>query len=50
MNDLFEVFIFIVGLSQGVCLGYYIWAPMSTFKKGFIEGLTFSWFRKKDKK
>lgn len=32
--------------TQGVLLGYILWAPETNFKRGFIDGLTFKFLRR----
>ena len=42
-----ELYLF-VGLVIGYLIGYIIWAPDTTFKRNFVDGLTlkFIWSRK----
>lgn len=44
MDILIMVFMWL----QGYVTAYILWAPMTTFKRGFIDGLTFKfiWGRK----
>ena len=39
---------FFIGFIVGLPLGYVIWAPMTRFKRNFVDGLTFRflWRRK----
>jgi hypothetical protein len=43
MNDLFAVFMFFYGL---FC-GYLMWAPLTPFKQGVIDGMTFKFLWRK---
>jgi hypothetical protein len=44
---MFEIFLLVYVYVVGVVAGYIIWAPMTEFKRGFIDGLTFKFLRKK---
>jgi hypothetical protein len=43
-----DIALMILVWSQGLMVGYIIWAPETNFKKGFIDGLTlkFLWNKK----
>jgi len=41
MNDLLLIFIYFVGIAQGVVFGFIRWSPDSAFKQGFLDGITF---------
>ncbi len=43
MSDIEWVFVILVVWNQGVLLGYILWAPMTVFKRSFIDTLTFKW-------
>lgn len=43
MSDALWVFVIMVAWIQGFALGYILWAPMTSFKQGFINGITFKW-------
>jgi len=48
MNELLLIFIYFVGIAQGLVFGFIQWAPDSAFKQGFVDGITFKflWRRK----
>jgi hypothetical protein len=48
MNELLLIFIYFVGIVQGLVFGFIQWAPDSAFKQGFVDGITFKflWGRK----
>ena len=48
MNELLLIFIYFVGIVQGLVFGFIQWAPSSAFKQGFVDGITFKflWGRK----
>ena len=33
---------------QGMVIGYITWAPLTPFKQGLLDGLTFKFLRKKN--
>jgi len=39
MSDTEWTFVIIVAWSQGLALGYMLWAPKTPFKQGFIDGV-----------
>jgi len=39
MNDLETVLLILFVYSQGIAVGYIVWAPETPFKKGFVDGL-----------
>lgn len=41
MNELLLIFIYFVGIAQGLVFGFIQWAPNSAFKQGFVDGITF---------
>lgn len=41
MTDLEIAFYILLGWINGFLLAYIIWAPMTPFKQGFIDGLSF---------
>ena len=43
MTEFESVFLMVFMYLQGLGLGYIIWAPMTTFKQGLLDGLTFKW-------
>jgi len=47
MTETFGAFLMIVTYLIGLVTGYIIWAPMSNFKRGFVDGITlrFIWKR-----
>lgn len=47
MNDFLLIMVYLLGIFQGIAFGYMMWAPTSTFKKGFIKGMSFNFFRSK---
>ncbi len=46
MSDEWAVALIAIAWSQGVLLGYILWAPETEFKRGFIDGLTFKFLRR----
>jgi hypothetical protein len=46
MNDLFAIFMWL----NGILLGYVLWAPLTPFKQGFIDGITLKFLWDKFKK
>jgi hypothetical protein len=48
MTDLEIAVLVFLGWVNGVFLGYIIWAPLTTFKQGFVDGLSlkFLWRKK----
>jgi hypothetical protein len=48
MNELLLIFLYLLGITQGVVFGFVQWAPDSATKRSFVNGLTlkFLWGRK----
>ncbi len=42
-----DLFLYIYVYVMGFVLGYILWAPLTPFKQGFIDGLTFKFLRNK---
>jgi hypothetical protein len=40
MNEFQTVLLVLFAYLQGVVIGYIIWAPQSTFKKSFVDGIS----------
>lgn len=47
MSQLEIAFYILLVWLNGILLGYIIWAPMTSFKQGFIDGLSFKWIWKR---
>jgi hypothetical protein len=48
MDD-FEIVVLLAVVSiYGIIVGYIIWAPLTPFKQGLMDGLTFKFLRKKN--
>ena len=46
--DGFEIVVLLaVVFIHGIIIGYIIWAPLTPFKQGLMDGLTFNFLRKK---
>ena len=47
-NELMSVGMYLLGILQGVVIGYIMWAPTTPFKQGLTDGLSlkFLWGRK----
>jgi hypothetical protein len=43
-----ETLYLLIGYALGIIIGYIIWAPDTTFKRNFVDGLTlrFLWGRR----
>ena len=46
MSEEWIVVLICIAWTQGVLLGYILWAPETDFKRGFIDGLTFKFLRR----
>jgi hypothetical protein len=48
MNELMSVGVYLLGILQGVVIGYIMWASNTPFKQGLTDGLSlkFLWGRK----
>jgi hypothetical protein len=44
-----ELILFFVGMIHGCILGYIVWAPKTSFKQAFLDGMTlqFLWRKRK---
>jgi uncharacterized membrane protein YciS (DUF1049 family) len=47
MNDVEIAVLIALMFIHGIIIGYIIWAPLTPFKQGFKDGLTFKFLRKK---
>jgi hypothetical protein len=48
MNEYEIAAVMVLLLVQGITIGYILWAPTSSFKRGLVDGLTlkFLWSKK----
>lgn len=48
MSNIVMVLLMMLMYAQGIVLGYIIWAPLTPFKQGLIDGMSlkFLWSRK----
>lgn len=47
MSDLTIALLCLIGVVQGFVIGWLIFASITPFKQGFIDGMTFHFWRKK---
>lgn len=48
MNDFETAALMVLVFIQGIVIGYITWAPLTPFKQGLLDGLTFKFLRKKN--
>jgi hypothetical protein len=48
MNEALLIILYLFGILQGIVFGFIKWAPETTFKKSFVDGLSlkFLWNKK----
>lgn len=44
MTDFQTAVLMVLMFVQGLVVGYILWAPLTPFKQGLIDGLTFKFF------